>query len=98
MHLSADGDGEGRSRDVLVGELEVDDVEAGLGRAVGDVQPAVLVVLAFDLGLQEVVGSLDIVASVSLRGLLFMTSANFGDFRPPSPPPSAAFSVQSPVL
>ena len=51
-NLSADGDGEGRSRDVLVGELEVDDVEAGLGRAVRDVQPAVLVVLAFDLGLE----------------------------------------------
>ena len=56
-NLSADGDGEGRPRDVLVGELEVDDVEAGLGRAVGDVQPAVLVVLAFDLGLE--VGFLD---------------------------------------
>ena len=54
-YLSADG--EGRSRDVLVGELEVDDVEAGLGRAVRDVQPAVLVVLAFDLGLE--VGFLD---------------------------------------
>ena len=34
---------------MLVGELEVDDVEAGLGGPVGDVEAAVLVVLAFDL-------------------------------------------------
>ena len=36
---------------VLIGELQVDDVEAGLGRLVGDVEGSVLVVLALDLGL-----------------------------------------------
>ena len=43
--------GEGRSLDVVVGKLEVDDVEAGLLGVVGDLQLAVPFVVALDLGL-----------------------------------------------
>lgn len=49
--LAGDLDREGRALDVVVGELEVHDVVAGLGRLVGDVEGAVLVVLALYLGL-----------------------------------------------
>ena len=47
--LAAHLNGEGRAVHVVVGELEVDDVVAGLGRFVGDVEGAVFVVLALDL-------------------------------------------------
>ena len=49
--LATDGDSKRRPGHVLVGKLEVDDVESRLRRLVGDVEGSVLVVFAFDLGL-----------------------------------------------
>lgn len=49
--LAADLNSERRALDVVVRELEIHDVVAGLGGLVGDVQSAVFVILALDLGL-----------------------------------------------